>query len=195
MVLTDDLLLILKHALDLVTEIAIGDLDIVLGVTVILHQRQEVVVGDIQLEPDQSHVTQTRGALGWNKTHELVLLTGDVGDVHVVGGGRQILELLASEDIEGDQVDLGVTVLASLGGGHLDDLARTALDDDVTVLPQSRALHGEGARGTGISRLEGDLVLVIMSASRVLPDSSRGGAWCTRKEGRGQMRGSKTAQG
>lgn len=163
MVLTDDLLLILKHGLDLLTEIAIGDLDIVLGVTVILHQRQEVVVGDIQLEPDQSHVTQTRGALGWNKTHELVLLTGDVGDVHVVGGGRQILELLASEDIEGDQVDLGVTVLASLGGGHLDDLARTALDDDVTVLPQSRALHGEGGRGTGISRIEGDLVLFIMS--------------------------------
>jgi hypothetical protein len=29
----------------------------------------------------------------------------------------------------------------------------------VAVLAQSRALHGEGERGSGISRLEGDIVL------------------------------------
>ena len=28
--------------------------------------------------------------------------------------------------IDGDEIDLGVTVLASLGGRHVDDLARTA---------------------------------------------------------------------
>jgi len=28
--------------------------------------------------------------------------------------------------IDGNKVDLGVTVLASLGGGHVDDLAGTA---------------------------------------------------------------------
>lgn len=56
-------------------------------------------------------------------------------------------------------MDLGVTVLARLGGGHLDDLARTVLDDDETVLPQRRALHGEGGRGTGIGALEGVLML------------------------------------
>ena len=68
--------------------------------------------------------------------------------------------------IDGDQVDLGVTVLASLGGGHVDNLARPSLDDDVaavradehvaskmlredscSLLPQSRALHGVGERG------------------------------------------------
>lgn len=87
-------------------------------------------------------------------THELVLPTGDVGDVHVVGGGGQILELLAGEDVDGDDVDLGVTVLASLGGGHFDDLAGTALDDNVTVLAQSRALHGVGAGRTSVSGFE-----------------------------------------
>lgn len=76
-----------------------------------------------------------------------------------MGGGRQILELLAGEDIGGDHVDLGVTVLASLGGGHLNDLARTSLNDDVTVLAQSGTLHREGGRGTGISRLEGNVKL------------------------------------
>jgi len=76
-----------------------------------------------------------------------------------VGGGRQILELLAGEDIDGDQVDLGVTVLASLGGRHVDDLAGATLDHDVTVLAQSRALHGEGGRRTGISRVELKLML------------------------------------
>ena len=67
-----------------------------------------------------------------------------------MGGGGEIFELLAGEDVDGDKVDLGVTVLASLGGGHVDDLAGTVLDDDVAVLPQSRALHGVGERGAGI---------------------------------------------
>ena len=34
---------------------------------------------------------------------------------------------LTGEDIEGDHVHLGVAVLASLGGGHLHDLAGTVL--------------------------------------------------------------------
>lgn len=77
-----------------------------------------------------------------------------------MGGRGQILELLAGKDVDGDQVDLGVTVLASLGGGHFDDLARAALDDDVTVLPQSRALHGEGGRGASVGALEGVLLML-----------------------------------
>ena len=59
-------------------------------------------------------------------TYELVLATGNVRDIHVVGGGAEILEFLASEDIKGDEMDLGVTVLSSLGGRHVDDLARAA---------------------------------------------------------------------
>lgn len=92
-------------------------------------------------------------------TYELVLATGDVGDVHVVSGWGQIFHLLSGEDVDGSQVDLGVTVLSSLGGGHVNDLARAALDDNVTVLPQSRALHGEGGGGASIGGVEGVLML------------------------------------
>jgi hypothetical protein len=92
-------------------------------------------------------------------TYEEVLLAADVGDIHVVGGGAELFKLLGGEDVDGDQVDLGVTVLASLGGGHLDNLARAVLDNDETVLPQSRALHGVGGGGTGIGALEGVLML------------------------------------
>jgi hypothetical protein len=38
--------------------------------------------------------------------------------------------------INSDKMDLGVTVLASLGGRHVDDLARSTLDNDMTVLPK-----------------------------------------------------------
>lgn len=82
-----------------------------------------------------------------------------MGNVHVVGGGGEILKLLAGEDISGNQVNLGVTVLSSLGGRHVNDLARAVLDHNVAVLAQSRTLHGEGLRGSGISGLEGDIVL------------------------------------
>ena len=55
-------------------------------------------------------------------------------------------------------MDLGVTVLAGLGGGHFNDLARTALQDNVTVLAQSGTLHWVGRRRARGGCLE----LVIM---------------------------------
>jgi hypothetical protein len=88
-----------------------------------------------------------------------------------VGGGAEILELLAGEDVDSDQVDLGVTVLAGLGGAHVDNLAGTALDHDVSVLPESRALHGEGGRRTGVGRVEG--VLMLLGRARLaFPDNT-----------------------
>lgn len=92
-------------------------------------------------------------------TYKLVLTTGDVGDIHVVSGGGKIFVLLGSEDVNGDKVDLGVTVLASLGGGHVDNLAGAALDHDEAVLAQSRALHGVGERRAGVGGLEGGIML------------------------------------
>ena len=152
--LTAVLLLITEHLGDSVSNVILGELDVVLGVAGLIHEGQEVVIGDIQLSATCQSICSNLRLRGGKTTHQLVLLTGDVGDVHVVGGGRQIFVLLAGEDVKSDQVDLGVTVLASLGGGHIDDLAGTSLDDNVTVLPQSRALHGEGGGGTGIRRVE-----------------------------------------
>ena len=78
-----------------------------------------------------------------------------------MSGRAELFKLLGGEDVNGNQMDLGVTVLAGLGGGHLDNLAWAVLDDDETVLPQSRALHGVGRRGAGIGALEGVLMLHI----------------------------------
>ena len=82
-----------------------------------------------------------------------------MGDVHVVGGGGQVLQLLAGEDVDGDEMDLGVTVLSGLGGGHVHDLARAVLDAHEPVLPQGGTLHWKSGRGTGIGALEGVLML------------------------------------
>ena len=41
-------------------------------------------------------------------------------------------------------MDLGVTVLSSLGGGHVDDLAWATLDDNEAVLSQGGTLHRVG---------------------------------------------------
>jgi len=92
-------------------------------------------------------------------THQLVFLAGDVGNLHVVSGWGQIFELLAGEDVKRGQMDFCVTVLAGLGGGHFDDLARAALDDNEAILSQGRTLHGVSCRGTGIGAVEGMLML------------------------------------
>lgn len=49
---------------------------------------------------------------------------------------------------------LGVAVLASLGSGHLHDLAGTSLQYHVAVLAQSGALHGVGGRGARLASRE-----------------------------------------
>lgn len=66
-----------------------------------------------------------------------------------MGGGRHVFQLLAGEDVDADEVDLGVAVLAGFGGGHFDDAAGAALDDDVAAFAQGGALHGVGEGGTG----------------------------------------------
>lgn len=193
-VLTDVLLLLTEHLDDALTELVVGDLDIILGVTVILHEGKEVIVGDVELESKRVSLRaqERRSGVGLRArtTYELVLLAADLRDVHVVGGGGEILKLLSGEDIDGDKVDLGVTVLASLGGGHVDDLAGTALNHDVTVLTQSGTLHGVGGRSASIGGFEGNIVLFMLLVYQcslfqgMVWSEGRGGcvAWCTREK-------------
>jgi len=135
------LLLLGKELLNLITNLSIWNLDIVLGLTIISHQGEETIVGNIE---------------------QLVFLADNIRDVHVVGGWAKFFELLAGEDINSNQMNLGVTVLSSLGGGHVDDLAGTVLDANETVLSQGRALHGVGGRRAGIGGVEGVLMLGIV---------------------------------
>lgn len=71
------------------------------------------------------------------RTHKLVLLTTNIWNIHVVGGWTQFFEFFAGKDVESDKMDLCVTVLSSLGGGHVNNLAWSVLDDYETVLAQS----------------------------------------------------------
>jgi len=125
---------------NLLANFSIRNLDIVLSLAIISHQRKEAIVRDIK---------------------KLVFLAGDVGNIHIVGGRAKFFKLLASKDINGNEMDLGVSVLASLRSRHVDNLARAALDDDKAVLSQSRTLHRKGGRGTGIGRLEGVIMLGV----------------------------------
>jgi len=81
-------------------------------------------------------------------TQKLVFSAGHVRHVHVVGGRTNIFEFFSGKDIDGDEMDFSMSMFTRLGGGHVNDFAGPALDHDVTVLPESRALHGVGERGT-----------------------------------------------
>ena len=105
-----------------------------------------------------------------------------MGNLHVVGRWGEIFELLVGEDINGDQVNLCVTVLASLGGRHFDDLAWALLDDDEAVLSQGRALHRVGSRGTSIGALESVLMLINISACSLHGNSQAGAQAANREE-------------
>lgn len=76
-----------------------------------------------------------------------------------MGGWAEFFQLLLGEDIDSNEMDLGVTVLTSLGGRHVDDLARAVLDADESVLSQGGTLHWVGGGCTGIGRVEGVLML------------------------------------
>ena len=102
-------------------------------------------------------------SLAPHSAYQGVLSAGDVWHIHVVGGWAQIFQLLASEDVDGNKMDFGVTVLAGLGSRHADDLAGTALDNNQLVLAKSRALLGSGQRGTGASL---DEVMIMLQREK-----------------------------
>jgi len=67
----------------------------------------------------------------------------------------------SGEDIDAYHVNLSVTVLASLGGRSLHDLAGAALHYSIAVLLDRRALHGNRGGCSRAHRLEGlDLLLL-----------------------------------
>lgn len=47
--LTGVLLLLLEQLVDLVANLTVWDLDIILGVTVVVHEGEETIVGDVEL--------------------------------------------------------------------------------------------------------------------------------------------------
>jgi len=131
-----DVLAVGDGGLDLLSDVAIRDLQVVTGVAGVVHQGQVAII-DVQ---------------------ELVVPPGDVGHVHVMCGRADILVFAVGEDVECDHVHLGVAVLAGLGRGHLNDLAGAALNHDESSLPQCRALHGVGVGGAGIGDLEIEVI-------------------------------------
>ena len=93
------------------------------------------------------------------QSYECISATSNVGHIHVVSGGAQLFQLLASEKVNPNEMDLGVTVFTGLGGGHVDDFARAAFDHDRLIFAQRRALSRLGQGSTRIGLL--DLVLML----------------------------------
>lgn len=140
------------------SDLSIWQLDILLKIASLRHQGKEIIISDVELQRFVSERAQQ--STMYSYSYQLVLDTGNVRDIHVVGGWAKFFELLSGEDIGGDEMDFGVTVLTSLGGRHVDDLARAVLDADESVLSQSRTLHRVGGGCTSIGRIEGVLMLL-----------------------------------
>ena len=60
--------------------------------------------------------------------HYRVFFLREVGHPNVVCGRLTVLHLAAGEDVDADEVGLGVAVLARPGHADLDQLARVALE-------------------------------------------------------------------
>ena len=89
----------------------------------------------------------------------MVFLANNVGNVHVVSRRAEIFQFLAREDINGDKMDFGVTMFASLGSTHFHDLARATLDHNEAVLAERGTLHRIGGRSASIGALESVFML------------------------------------
>lgn len=116
---------VLEEVSDFTGEVVrvLRELDVLAGVTVGIHEGDEAVLGDIQ---------------------QGELFADNERNIGVVGGRNDIFVLLASEDVDGSEVALGVTVLSSLGGGDVGHLAREALDADVTVGKNKKQQQRDG---------------------------------------------------
>jgi hypothetical protein len=179
--LTGVLVLFGEELGDLISSFTLRKLDIILGVASIVHEREKAVFGDVKLS---FLVSLSMAQQSDQSSYQLIFLSGDIWDFHVVGRWRQILKLLAGEDIKGNKMNLCVTMLSRLGGGHVDNLARTSFDDNMPVLPQGRTLHWKSRRRTSIGAFESVLMLYERAViSKILVD---GGWWTSVRKMTGQ---------
>src|SRR4051794_30275200 len=74
--LTGVLAILSEELIDLVTNLTLGNLDVVLGGTIVGHEGEETVISNVELECAFSRAQWLGNA--W--TYELVLLATDVGD-------------------------------------------------------------------------------------------------------------------
>lgn len=81
-----------------------------------------------------------------------------------MGRWADIFILLLSKDVDSNEVNLSVPMLASLGGRHVNDLAGISFQHDIAVLPQGGALHGEGFGGP---RASGGEFMIIHDGFRL----------------------------
>ena len=73
--------------LNLFADITLGDLDIILGSAIRSHEIEESVI-NVNLFPDG--LPSARSVERGSATYERVFSAADVGDIHVVGGRRDI---------------------------------------------------------------------------------------------------------
>lgn len=85
-----EILAVIEAGLDLLADITIGNLDIILGSTVLSHEVKETIV-NVDLRPENRSEEARRRTKSERGAYELVFVTGDIGDVHVVRGGGDIL--------------------------------------------------------------------------------------------------------
>ena len=128
-----NLLALIEGVTDLISQITLRNLQIILGLSIVQQARAISLIVDI------------------NQTE---IRTLNLGDLDVMGRGAQILELLTGEDVDGDEVNLSMTVLSSLGGRHLNNLARVTLDDNVSTLAEGGGLSGGGGISVGFGHFE-----------------------------------------
>jgi hypothetical protein len=114
-----DLLASFKVSLNVIAKGSFRDLDIVFAGSIFPHKRKESIVN----------------------VQDWKLSLGDIGDIHVVGRWTQIFQFLVGKDISRYQMDLGMSVLSGFTGGHVNNLAWSSLDANISTLAQSRALY------------------------------------------------------
>lgn len=70
-----------ESRLDIISKVTLGHSDVIFGHTVLGHEVEETIV-NVDLN---GVVSRTQSMLIWHTTHELVFVTADVGNVHVMG--------------------------------------------------------------------------------------------------------------
>lgn len=130
-----------------------GDHEFITGFELCLDFLANFAFRDTQVLPDFTVVAH-QGHVAFIDVNQLVVYPLDGGNIHVVGGRAHIFMLLVGKDVDANQVNLGMSVLAGLGGGHLHNFAGMSLQHNIPVLTQSRALHRVGGGGAGLASRE-----------------------------------------
>lgn len=122
---------------DNITNVTLRNRNIILSITIRIRQQKVVIIiiSSILKSKFISIISSSQGAYK-RKTNQLIFISGNIWNIDFMGARNNFLIFFTRENIDANEMNLGMSVFAGVGCRHVDNFAGTVFHHHIAVLSQ-----------------------------------------------------------